>query len=226
MPPPNRGGMGGAGWMGMRSYRQDRSVLHHHVKKGTTRRMLRFAVPYRRILHLLPGRRGPRFRGGRREPAHPPGHHRQGDPGPQRRPGRRVRRPRGRAGRRRRRTLAVRAAGSRPSSAKGSSSTCAPRCSATSSGCRWRSSRGPRPEPWSAGSTTTSSAHSRPSPICLSNVVGNLVTVVIVLVAMFILVLADHAGRAHPAPCSSSSRRARRTALGAMTRESYDLNAR
>ena len=34
----------------MRSFRQDRSVLHHRIKKGTTRRMLRFAFPYRRIL--------------------------------------------------------------------------------------------------------------------------------------------------------------------------------
>jgi ATP-binding cassette subfamily B protein len=42
--------MGGGGWMGMRSFRQDRSVLQHRVKKGTTRRMLQFAVPYRRIL--------------------------------------------------------------------------------------------------------------------------------------------------------------------------------
>jgi ATP-binding cassette, subfamily B, bacterial len=37
----------------MRSYRQDRSVLHHRVKKGTTGRMLRFAVPYRRILAIF-----------------------------------------------------------------------------------------------------------------------------------------------------------------------------
>ncbi len=54
MPPP-RGqmGMGGGGWMGMRSFRQDRSVLHHRVAKGTTRRMLRFAAPYRRILLIF-----------------------------------------------------------------------------------------------------------------------------------------------------------------------------
>lgn len=37
----------------MRSFRQDRSVLEHRVKKGTTRRMLRFAVPYRRILAIF-----------------------------------------------------------------------------------------------------------------------------------------------------------------------------
>ncbi len=42
-----------AGWMGVRSHRQDRSVLDHRVKKGTTRRMLRFAVPYRRILMIF-----------------------------------------------------------------------------------------------------------------------------------------------------------------------------
>jgi ATP-binding cassette, subfamily B, bacterial len=45
--------MGGGGWMGMRSFRQDRSVLQHRVKKGTTRRILHFAVPYRRILSIF-----------------------------------------------------------------------------------------------------------------------------------------------------------------------------
>jgi len=45
--------MGRAGWTGMRSFRQDRSVLTHRVKKGTTRRMLHFAVPYRRILSIF-----------------------------------------------------------------------------------------------------------------------------------------------------------------------------
>ena len=45
--------MGGAGWSGMRSFRQDRSVLQHRIKKGTMRRMLRFAVPYRRILAIF-----------------------------------------------------------------------------------------------------------------------------------------------------------------------------
>ncbi len=42
-----------SGWAGMRSFRQDRSVLEHRVKKGTTRRMLRFAMPYRRILMIF-----------------------------------------------------------------------------------------------------------------------------------------------------------------------------
>jgi ATP-binding cassette, subfamily B, bacterial len=37
----------------MRSFRQDRSILEHRIKKGTTRRMLRFAVPYRKILSLF-----------------------------------------------------------------------------------------------------------------------------------------------------------------------------
>jgi ATP-binding cassette subfamily B protein len=41
------------GWAGMRSFRQDRAVLQHRVKKGTTRRMLRFAIPYRRILAIF-----------------------------------------------------------------------------------------------------------------------------------------------------------------------------
>jgi ATP-binding cassette subfamily B protein len=54
MPPPGRGmGMGHGGWMGIRSFRQDRSVLSHRIKKGTTRRMLRFAVPYRAILAVF-----------------------------------------------------------------------------------------------------------------------------------------------------------------------------
>ncbi len=44
---------GGGGWAGMRSFRQDRSILEHRVAKGTTRRMLRFAVPYRRILAVF-----------------------------------------------------------------------------------------------------------------------------------------------------------------------------
>jgi ATP-binding cassette subfamily B protein len=39
--------------MGMRSFRQDRGVLTHKIKKGTTRRMLHFAVPYRRILAIF-----------------------------------------------------------------------------------------------------------------------------------------------------------------------------
>lgn len=52
MPPPTGRGMA-AGWMGIRSFRQDRSVLEHRVKKGTTRRMLRFAMPYRRILSIF-----------------------------------------------------------------------------------------------------------------------------------------------------------------------------
>jgi ATP-binding cassette subfamily B protein len=46
------GGRGG-GWGGMRSLRQDRGVLQHRVKKGTTRRMLTFAVPYRKILAIF-----------------------------------------------------------------------------------------------------------------------------------------------------------------------------
>ncbi len=52
MPPMMGRGMS-AGWMGMRSFRQDRSVLEHRVKKGTTRRMLRFAKPYRKILMIF-----------------------------------------------------------------------------------------------------------------------------------------------------------------------------
>ena len=48
-------GTGGrsSGWSGMRSMRQDRAVLQHRVKKGTARRMLTFAVPYRKILAIF-----------------------------------------------------------------------------------------------------------------------------------------------------------------------------
>ena len=47
------GGRNSGGWGGMRSLRQDRSVLQHRVKKGTTRRMLTFAVPYKRVLSIF-----------------------------------------------------------------------------------------------------------------------------------------------------------------------------
>ena len=47
------GGGRGGGWGGMRSMRQDRSVLQHRVKRGTARRMLTFAVPYRKILAIF-----------------------------------------------------------------------------------------------------------------------------------------------------------------------------
>ncbi len=45
-------GMGGGGQYGsvMRSMRRDESVKNQHVTKGTTRRMFRFARPYRKIL--------------------------------------------------------------------------------------------------------------------------------------------------------------------------------
>src|ERR1700677_112449 len=46
-----RGGGGGmAGRMGMRSMRQDRSILEHKIKKGTLPRILRFAKHYRPAL--------------------------------------------------------------------------------------------------------------------------------------------------------------------------------
>ena len=47
------GGGRGGGWSGMRSVRQDRSVLEHRVKRGTAKRMLTFAVPYRKILAIF-----------------------------------------------------------------------------------------------------------------------------------------------------------------------------
>src|ERR1700735_5659068 len=47
------GGGRGGGWSGMRTMRQDRAVLQHRVKKGTAGRMLSFAVPYRTILAVF-----------------------------------------------------------------------------------------------------------------------------------------------------------------------------
>jgi ATP-binding cassette subfamily B protein len=41
---------GGGGWAGLRGLRRDRSVLAQKIKPGTTRRILSFARPYRRIL--------------------------------------------------------------------------------------------------------------------------------------------------------------------------------
>src|SRR5271169_4192672 len=46
------GGRGGA-WASMRSLRQDRSLLQHRVRKGTARRMLTFAVPYKKIIAIF-----------------------------------------------------------------------------------------------------------------------------------------------------------------------------
>ena len=46
-------GGGRGGWGGMRSLRQDRDVLQHRVRKGTARRMLTFAVPYKKILAIF-----------------------------------------------------------------------------------------------------------------------------------------------------------------------------
>ena len=46
------GGGGGGGQFGsvMRSMRRDDSVIKQEISKGTARRMMRFARPYRRIL--------------------------------------------------------------------------------------------------------------------------------------------------------------------------------
>jgi ATP-binding cassette, subfamily B, bacterial len=53
VPPRGGRGGGGGGYGMMGSFRQDRAILQHRVKKGTTRRMLRFAIPYRKILSLF-----------------------------------------------------------------------------------------------------------------------------------------------------------------------------
>ena len=46
-------GAGGAGLAGMRSMRRDRSVLEHRVAPGTTRRVIGFARPYRKVLIIF-----------------------------------------------------------------------------------------------------------------------------------------------------------------------------
>ena len=53
MPGHAMGGGRGGAFAGMRSLRRDRSILQHRVKKGTARRMMTFAVPYRRILAVF-----------------------------------------------------------------------------------------------------------------------------------------------------------------------------
>jgi ATP-binding cassette subfamily B protein len=53
MPGHAMGGGRGGAMAGMRSLRKDRSVLAHRVKKGTARRMMTFAVPYKRILAVF-----------------------------------------------------------------------------------------------------------------------------------------------------------------------------
>ena len=50
-----KGGPPGSAISMMRSMRKDRSVLEHRVAKGTTRRILSFALPYRRILIIFLG---------------------------------------------------------------------------------------------------------------------------------------------------------------------------
>ena len=46
-------GMGGAGWGVMRSMRHDRKVTEHRLPKGTLRRIMGFARPYRAALSLF-----------------------------------------------------------------------------------------------------------------------------------------------------------------------------
>ena len=53
IPGHAMGGGGGNAWASMRSLRRDRSILQHRVQKGTARRMMTFAVPYRKILALF-----------------------------------------------------------------------------------------------------------------------------------------------------------------------------
>ena len=75
-------GMGGGGQFGgvMRSMRRDDSVTSQRVTKGTARRMIQFARPYRTDPRLVPGAGGHRRRHRRRQPAAVPLHHRQRHP--------------------------------------------------------------------------------------------------------------------------------------------------
>ncbi len=45
--------MHGMGGPGMRSLRRDRALLEHRIKRGTLRRVITFAAPYRRILEVF-----------------------------------------------------------------------------------------------------------------------------------------------------------------------------
>ena len=47
------GGAGGGARMGMKSLRQDRSILEHQLKRGTLPRILQFAKPYRPVLLIF-----------------------------------------------------------------------------------------------------------------------------------------------------------------------------
>jgi hypothetical protein len=47
------GAMASAGRMGMRSMRQDRRILEHRIKRGTLPRILQFAKPYRPVLIIF-----------------------------------------------------------------------------------------------------------------------------------------------------------------------------
>jgi ATP-binding cassette subfamily B protein len=50
-----RGSGAAGGWAGLRGLRRDRAVLEHRIKPGTTRRILTFAKPYRGVLTLFMG---------------------------------------------------------------------------------------------------------------------------------------------------------------------------
>ncbi len=103
----------------------------------------------------LPPRRHHRRRRRRRQPPHPAGHHQQRHREARRRPGHLAVAPGGRPRPRRRRARPHRAPHLGLHRRVASFTTCAPRCSGTSSACRWPSSPGPRPARWSAASTTT-----------------------------------------------------------------------
>ena len=157
-------------------------LAQHRLSRGTARRILRSPGPYRRDIAVFlvtvvldagdrrghPGARRPRR--STRSPRGGPDA--GGDGGPARADHRR-------AGRRRRAAVARPSGGIRPASARASSSTCAPRSTTTSSGCRCSSSPAPRPARWSAGSTTTCIGAQRAFTSTLSGVVSNVIQLVL-----------------------------------------------
>ena len=121
----------------MRSMRRDDSVTQQHVTKGTARRMIQFARPYRAILGMVPGAGHRRGLHRDRQPAPLPLDHQQAA---SRSTNKRLiiglSLVAALRGRRRHRPLHRDPLGLGARSARASSTTCARRCSPTSSGCR------------------------------------------------------------------------------------------
>ena len=220
------GGHGAAGgWGAVRSLSADKKVKKHQLTPGTIPRIIEFARPYRgRIavfvtLILIEAGMGAMI----------PLVYRQiidvGIADEAHRARRGARRRARAAGGARRRHLARRSAGSRRASARGSSTTCAPRCSTTCSASPSRSSPGPRPAPWCRGSTPTSSAPSRRSPRpCRTSSAAQRRSRR--RCRDVLPVVADHADGARAASrCSSCPARGSRRSCPTITRERYQVDA-